>query len=201
MKKILLILLLFIPLFSIAQKTDSKRQMMYGMAQLIFSNKAIGGGVNIGFMPLKFIGIGVGFEAMSFNKSESVESIGVPIFIEVRAILPTKGKICPMFSFNYGAFAYSYSDKITLSKYDNIEITGTGKSSFAVNFGVLIKSNKNPNRGLTLNFMYRSFSFQNKIVSTVGKFDNNGKYVGYDKTNNTTTMDGNYGAVSIGYKL
>ena len=108
----------------------------------------------------------------------------------------------PMFSFNYGAFSYDHgTDKIYASKYDWVEVLSTGKSTIGGTFGFIVKNKKNPNRGISFNFLYRKYSIEMNTITNIALYDNNNKYTGFKKTENKSIYSGNFGALLIGFKL
>lgn len=194
MKKMLLLLFLCKTGTCFSQKDSTKNKLIYAsfFAMLKVPGSKFGGGMYLGFTPIRAAGFGAGFEATPIEKLNDGYKMGFNTFGELRLFIPSK-TIFPSLAFQYGIF--NYSDNRT-SSYDAndgrhvFEIFIKGKQSIGGNV-TLCFNKKNTGTGFSIGYSYRSVTMQG-TTNTISPGN---------KNTQVETFNRNYSLITAGFSF
>ncbi len=198
MKKIILALLL-IPTFTIAQKKDSTNlKGVYGMIylQLETSGGNPGGGLTVGYNFINPMGIGIGVESIPMKTLAGKNGGGINAYGELRFTAPSK-KVAPSVAFQYGR--YQYSDRLQSSSGTTISQSAIdGRQSLGFNVAIVFNGKK-PGCGFFIGYTLKRIDFDIKAVVTEHSYQGGQSYSNTSTVANSITTS--FNLVSIGFKF
>lgn len=168
-KSTFLLVLVSLPFLVCAQKKS------YFNPSLLVLNKGFGASISGGYKPSKYFGIGAGIDLLGDSEERLLNEGFAKLFIETRFFLPSKGRILPTLSANYGSAIYGSRLTTNYSAYVSKLNTMDGLGSFGFSAGVVFLNAKK-SRGLYIGVIYNMVRFDESNTTYTKVYDFNRKY-------------------------